>query len=160
MPKKVAVPVAAMRILKTNTCPSLSGRSELKYHIGIGVGGEILLRVVANSNSGQFNSEWVTLTLIEHLLSEHPATTPMTAAVLRPVFRRKSSNSPAFLFAALFAESIVLPGAGKDSGYLLGDIEAFKHAVSALDTRDNPLDVATDVPVASAKGKRRHKEPA
>ncbi|MBS1144272.1 MAG: hypothetical protein H6R14_1678 [Proteobacteria bacterium] len=132
MPEKDVTPVAPMRILKTNCCPSLSGRSELTYHIGCNAEGEVQFRVVGNSGSGQFNSDAVSFSQIRKLLSDCPADKPMTSTVLRPAFRGKSSNSPAFLFAALKAELIVLPGSNKDSGYTMGDIEVFRHEMNVL----------------------------
>lgn len=139
MPEEQIVSPAPMRILKINTCPSLSGRSQLTYHIGCNAEGEIQFRVVGNSGSGQFNADIVSFNQIRKLLSEHPAERPMSSTILRPVFRGKSSNSPAFLFAALKAESIVLPGTDKDAGYLLGDIEAFTQAMNVLMATDSPI---------------------
>lgn len=156
MPKKEAVPAVAMRILKINTCSSLSGRSQLTYHIGCNAEGQIQFRVVQNSGSGQFNADWIPLPMIEQLLSGHPKEKPLTSSVLRPVFRGKSSNSPSFTFAALLAESIALPGQDKEGGYLIGDIEAFKQAMSALIASGTHLETAV---VASPEvPKRKRKE--
>ena len=133
MPEETVVPSIPMRILKITTCSSLSGRSELTYHIVCNAEGEIHFRIVGNSGSGQFNTDAVPFNQISKLLSEHPTDKPLTSTAMRPVFRGKSSNSPAFLFAALKAESIVLPGADKDGGvYLIGDMEAFKQAMTEL----------------------------
>lgn len=163
MPSKGAVPAVPMRILKINVCPSLSGRSELTYHLGCDVEGDIHFRVAHNSGTGQFNSDPISLSLIEKALSEYPASKPITSAVLRPLFRGKSSNSPAFLFAALKAEGMLMHGAGKGSGYLLGDIEAFKLAISCLIASDANLEAGLAPVVADAtKGgrKSRSKETA
>lgn len=160
MTKKEVAPAVTMRVLKIATCPSLSGRSELTYHLGCNAECDIHVRVVANSGSGQFNTDWVALSLIEKLLAEHPTGKPLTSTALRPVFRGQSSNSPAFLFAVLKAESLVLPGADKDSGYLLGDIEAFKQAMSAVAAGDTNLAIAPEVPVETPKRKRSSKETA
>ena len=71
---------------------------------------QVHVRVVQNSGNGQFNADWVSLSLIEKLLTEQPADKPMTSRVMLPVFRGKSSNSPAFLFA-------VLQGRGSGEGW-------------------------------------------
>ena len=158
MPKKLVVPTAPMRILKIECFPSLSGRSQLTGHIGCNAEGEIYFRIVANSSSGQFNADPIPLATIEKLLTAHPADKPMSSRVLLPVFRSKSSNSPAFLFAAILAEGLVKVGTEKDSGYLLGDIEGFRQSVSALIASDTNLDAAvTTGPEAT---KRKRKEPA
>lgn len=154
MPKKEAVPPAVMRVLKIADTPSLSGRSQLTYQVGCNAEGEIQLKVSGNSASGQFNSDWVALSLIKKLLSEYPASKPLTSGALRSVFQHQSSNSPAFLFAALKAEALVLPGETKDSGYKLGDFELFKHAVSALIASDTNLDTAMTASPEIPKRKR------
>lgn len=146
-----------MRILKIGTCPSLSGRSQLTFNIGCDAEGDLHFRIVANTGSGRFNADWVAISLIEKLLSEHPASTPMTSAVLNAVFRGRSSNSPAFLFAALKAELLVLPGDTKDNGYSLGDFEAFKQAMSVLIKSDMKLE-AINVATPDTSKRKRGKE--
>lgn len=154
MPKKLAASVPAMRTLKINSCPSLSGRSTLTYRIACNADGDIYLNVLANTSSGQFNATPIPLSTIEKLLTTHPADKPMSSRVLHPIFKSKSSNSPAFLFAAILAEGLVTAGVEKDSGYAIGDIVGFKQAMSALITSDTNLDAAAspDVP------KRKRKE--
>ncbi len=147
MSEEAVVPSIPMRILKINTCPSLSGRSELTYHIFCNAEGEIHFRIVGNSGSGQFNADAVPFNQISNLLSEHPTDKPLTSTAMRAMFRGKSSNSPAFLFAALKAESVVLPSADKEAGYLLGDIEAFKQAMTALIASESSIaDTPADKP--------------
>lgn len=150
MPKKKAVPVLAMRILKIGTSSSISGRSQLTYHIVCNAEGDIQIKVVANSGSGQFNADPIPLATIKKLLTAHPSDKPMSSRVLQPVFKSKSSNSPAFLFAAILAEGLVKAGAKKDSGYTLGDIEAFRQSVSALIASDTNLAAAVTVVPALA----------
>ncbi len=155
MPKKEAVPVVQIRVLTINTCSSLSGRSELTYHVGCNADGDIHFRVAANTGSGQFNADWVALSLLEMLLSAKAKDKPLTSGVLRSVFKHRSSNSPAFLFAALKAESLVLPSEAKDSGYALGDIEAFKRAMTALVASDTDLYAAVAASPDAPKRKRK-----
>ncbi len=160
MKKEVSPSGTLIRILKIGTCSTLSGRSELTYHLGCDAESEIHVRVVQNSGNGQFNANWVSLSVIEKLLTQHPADKPMTSRVMQPVFRGKSSNSPAFLFGSLKAEGLVKAGDGKDSGYLLGDIEAFKQAMSALIAAGADLAVAADASSEPVKKKRSAKEGA
>jgi hypothetical protein len=160
MKKEASKSDLPIRVLKIGTCSTLSGRSELTYHLGCNAESEIHFRVVQNSGNGQFNANWVSLGVIEKLLIQHPADKPMTSRVLLPVFRSKSSNSPAFMFVSLKAEGLVMAGAEKDSGYLLGDIEGFKHAMAALIAAGADLGVATDAPSEPVKKKRAAKETA
>lgn len=105
------------------TARSLSNLSELTYEIGL-LDQAIHIRVTANTGKGQFNKDWISLELIEPLITN--AGTPMYSSVLRPAYAGKSSNSPAFLFACLLAEGVVIHSGIKDGGYLVGDISAFK----------------------------------
>ena len=152
-----AVPEAlppAVRILKVATCPSLSGRSTLTYHLGGDAPDNLKFRVTANSGSGQFNADWVALAAIRKLLDQHPADKPLTSALLKPVFRGRSSNSPAFLFAVLKAEGLVKAAAEKDEGYLTGDFDAFQAEASALIAAGTDLAVASESPTEPPKKKR------
>lgn len=160
MTKKEAVPEMPIRILKIGTCSTLSSRSVLTYHLGCNAATEAYVRVVQNSSSGQFNADWVALSLIEKLLTGQPADKPMTSRILLPVFRGKSSNSPAFLFAVLKAEGLVKAGAEKDSGYLLGDIEGFREAVAALIAAGADLNASPATPPEPPKKKRPAKASA
>ena len=154
MTKKAATPETPIRILKIATCSTLSGRSQLTYQVGRNAESEVFIRVTQNSGNGQFNSDWIPLVTIEKLLTAHPADKPMSSRVLLPVFRSKSSNSPAFLFACLLAEGLVKAGAEKDSAYLLGDVEIFKQGMAALIAAGTDLTVATDTPSEPPKAKR------
>ena len=153
MTKQSAVPETPIRILKISSCTTLSGRSELTYHIGCNAESEVYLRVISNSGNGQFNADSIPLATIEELLTAHPADKPITSRVLQPVFRSKSTNSPAFLFACLKAEGVIKAGEEKDSGYLLGEIETFKQAMSALITVGTDLSTTPD-----ASRQRKQKE--
>ncbi|WP_223248468.1 hypothetical protein, partial [Sulfurirhabdus autotrophica] len=98
-----------MRILKTGTCPSCSGKSNLTYHIGCAVNGEsnctdessIQFRVFSNTGNGFFSKEWIPLEVILQVLSKVPSDKPLISYVLYPLFRGKSINTPAFLLAAM-----------------------------------------------------------
>jgi hypothetical protein len=50
-----------MRVLKTSTCPTLSGKSKLTYHVGCNPESEIHIRVFSNLGSGNFSKEWIAL---------------------------------------------------------------------------------------------------
>lgn len=150
----------AVRILKVGTCPSLSGRSTLTYHVGGDSIDNLQFRVVANSGSGQFNADWISLAAIQKLLDQHPVDKPLTSHALQPIFRGKSSNSPAFLFAVLKAEGLVKAAAEKEGGYLLGDIEAFTAEASALVAAGSDLAAASEPPPELPKKKRSAKATA
>jgi len=154
MAKKAVVQELPIRILKIATCPTLSGRSQLTYHLGNDTESAVHIRVVQNSGNGQFNSNWVSLSAVEKMLAGHPADKPMTSSSMLPIYRGKSSNSPAFLFAALKAEALVVAGKEKDSGYTLGNFETFRQAMSALIAAGTDLSAdTTSSPTKKRSGK-------
>jgi len=154
MSKKSAVPGTPIRILKTGTCSTLSGRSTLTYQVGCNAESEVQIRVTQNSGWGQFHADCKLLGNLEKLLTSHPADKPLTSRVLLPVFRSRSSNSPAFMLSCCMAEGLAKAGADKDSGHLLGDFGSYKNAMSALIAAATDLTVAADTPLEPPKAKR------
>jgi len=122
----------AIRILKVATCPSLSGKSTLTYHIGCTSKSEIQFRVYANSNAGFFSQEWVLLSSIQKAFDTSPSSTPITAFILYPLFKGKSLNTPYFLFSALKNEGLVQPSEIVKRCYDRIDPKAFIAEVKAL----------------------------
>jgi hypothetical protein len=94
-----------MRVLKKDTCPSSSGRSELSYQIGCNEEEELYFMVYKNSGKGFFNSGWQSLKSIMALLEETPY--PITGATLLPLYNRLSINTSYFLLVCLLNEGIV-----------------------------------------------------
>ena len=127
-----AVSSTAIRILKVATCPSLSGKSTLTYHIGCTAKSEIQFSVYANSNAGFFSQEWIALSAIQKLFDTSPSGTPITAFILYPLFQGKSLNTPYFLFAALLNEGLVRPSEIVKRCYDRTDLKAFMAEVKAL----------------------------
>jgi hypothetical protein len=78
-------PEANVRILKIHSCPSVSGKSTLTYHIGCTEEGDIQFRIHANTNAGFFSNEWLPLSTLQGALAK--STGPFTSVVLAPLFR-------------------------------------------------------------------------
>jgi hypothetical protein len=121
-----------IRILKIATCPSMSGKSKLTYHVGCKAESEILFRVYANSAAGFFSKEWVALTNIQELLGKVPDAKAITSFALHQIFHGKSINTPAFLFAALYSEGLVKPSTTTRRCYECTDGKKFFAEVKAL----------------------------
>lgn len=96
----------SVRILKTATCPSLSGKSKLTYQIGYDEKAGIEFKITDNSASGAFNQEWFSLKAIEASLDKAPKGEPVTASNFMSLFRKMSSNTPFFIFAAMLHEGL------------------------------------------------------
>ena len=101
-------PVTDVRILKTATCPSASGRSTLTYQLGCTPASDVVIRMWGNTRAGFFSKEWVSFAAIQRALSgKHEKS--LTSFALIALFKGKSVNTPAFLFAALRNEGLVKP---------------------------------------------------
>ena len=98
-----------VRILKIASCPSLSGKSTLKYQIGYEESAGIQFHITENSASGAFNPDWFALKAIEASLDKAPKGEPVTASNFMSLFRKMSSNTPFFVFAAMLHEGLFKP---------------------------------------------------
>jgi len=121
-----------MRVLATGTCDTLSGSSQLTYHIGSMPDGEIYLRVIANTGGGFFSREWIALADILRALEKRPEGKPITSILLNPLFRGKSSNTPGFLLAVLLHEKVIRSMQGKLRRHELMDPSVFTDKVQKL----------------------------
>ena len=154
MPKQEAVLTASPRILKRSACPSLSGRSELTYHIGCDEAGLIHLQLASNTGAGKLNTDWVALTAIEALIGENSGCSSLNSAVLRHLFQGKSRNSPSFLLAVLLAEAIVRGCLNGDDGYQLGDIAEFRQTVVTLASMSSDPAIPSNTHAEASNRKR------
>ena len=121
-----------IKILKNDTCTSISGKSTLKYQIGADADDAILLRITGSSGGGFFSNEWIAFEKIQDLLDAHPADKPITSIVLYPLFRGKSVNTPGFLLAVLAHEKLLIPMQGKKRSLEAVDLEAITEWVERL----------------------------
>jgi len=129
-----------IRIIKIDTCPNLSGKSTLTYHIGCNAESELFFRVYANSASGYFSREWVSLVAIQQAFAEVPAEGAITSYLMRDLFIGKSTNTPGFVFAALLAEGLVQPSSIVDRRYECTDGKGFFAGIQELVASDISLD--------------------
>ena len=84
--------------LRTDQCPSLSGRSTLTYELGNDPEGRLHLRVTHNTGKGHHNPSWVAYDAVEPLLM---AATTLSASALAKLFVGTSVNTAGFVMAAL-----------------------------------------------------------
>ena len=115
-----------MRILKVTSCPSISNKSILTYHIGC-LEKEIYIRLFENSERGLFSKEWLLLDQLE--LTEDRA---ITSSFVQGVFKGRSANTGGFLMAVLKNEELIKPIEGKSRSYRCADPAAFIAAIQAL----------------------------
>ena len=116
-----------IRILKKDTAPSLSGKSELDYTVACDATSEIMIRIEGNSGGGYFNREWVSFARIMELINQ--AEGPFNGYVLHSLFPRKSTNSSFFILAVLKNEGLLQQ---EKRCYLCGDTSSFTAKMKAL----------------------------
>ena len=90
-----------MRVLKTATCKTLSGKSTLTYQIGATPDSVVHLRITKNSGGGFFSDEWIAHDAVQAALKKLPKDTPISSYYLAHIFKGKSVNTPSFLLAVL-----------------------------------------------------------
>ena len=103
----------SMRILKTATCKTITGKSTLTYHVGASPDDEIHVRIYANDGGGMFSQEWVSFEAIQDALKDDREGAAITSVRLTSLFKGKSVNTPSFLLAALKHLKLVRPMQGK-----------------------------------------------
>ncbi|MFA7282537.1 MAG: hypothetical protein WC100_20815 [Sterolibacterium sp.] len=151
---KQVTPVVAtpnIRILKAGQCSSLSGKSKLTYHVGCDEGSAIYFRVHANSSSGYFSREWVSMAAIQKVLASVPADKAITSFVLQSTYVGQSGNNAGFLCAVLVAEHLVEPVPDKQRCYSCTDGKTFAEEMSALITSGVSIKVAEPVAKKAVK---------
>ena len=96
-----------IHIIKKHTCPSLSHQSTLTYEIGRTSNSDLLIRIIKNSGTGKFNSDWISVSTILDLIEKTES--PFNSSILTCLYERKSLNSAGFLLSALQKEELVQP---------------------------------------------------
>lgn len=119
-----------MRVVKIATCPSLSGKSTLTYHIGCMDDRAIYLRLAENTGQGNFSKGWIPLAQLAPLLESVEA--PLTAKLIRSLFDGKSVNTSGFFIAVLLAEGLLKVSENVIRSYFSGDLTEFRNGIQAL----------------------------
>ena len=130
------------RILKIATCPSLSGKSTLTYHIGCNAQSDIQFRIANNTGGGFFSKEWIALDTILNIFDQQPDNKPIVSLLLYPLFQGKSLNTPAFLLAVLKQEVLVCQLQDHSKHYERMPSDAFNSQMQQL--IQSKVDLKTD----------------
>ena len=102
-----------MRVLKTATCKTLSGKSTLTYRIGVTPDSTLHLRIAGNTGGGFFSDEWIPFEAVQEALQDDAEGAAITSIRLTPLFKDKSVNTPSFLLATLKHLKLVRSMQGK-----------------------------------------------
>ena len=123
-----------MKVLKTATCKTLSGKSTLTYQIGCTADSTIHLRIAKNSGGGFFSDEWVSLDDILRVLNDRPRESPVMSHFLTRILKGKSANTSGFILAVLTHLKLSRPLPKKKRVHELLDPQPFLDQVDKLMT--------------------------
>ena len=150
-----------MRILRVATCPSLSGRSELTYHVGCNEAGAIHFRLWGNTAAGMFSNTWFSMVEVSKLLSVPDG---LTSSALKPLWESTSRNNPGFTLALLQGEGLIEKSLDTRDTYKTANAASFLARVNALiasgvdlQEDDEPSD-ALPIAAAATPKRGRHKK--
>jgi hypothetical protein len=121
-----------IKILKTATCPTLSGKSTLTYQIGLSPESVVHLRISKNSGNGFFSDECLSIDSIVDTLKKRPEGSPVLSHFLTPLLKGKSVNTSAFILAAMTHLKLIRPLPGKKRQHELLDPMPFLEQVTQL----------------------------
>jgi hypothetical protein len=140
------------RILKVNTCSSLSGRTSITYHVGCAGAQDVCFRIWGTSGKGVFSKEWVSASDIQKVLSQHEC---IAAPSLLPIFKvGRSVNTAGYLLAVLREEGLAALSPDVPHKYVRVQSEAFVAEVAALIKKGVNL-VEAAAPASGGKTKTR-----
>ena len=117
------------RVLKIATCPTLSGKSTLTYHVGCRDNTEVLFRIYGNSGGGFYSNDWIAVSDIERVIGKQ---TLVSSTSIQPVCKGKSANTAGFVLAALKQEGWVARSTENPRQYIRTLSDAFAAEVKAL----------------------------
>jgi hypothetical protein len=124
---------SAPRLLCVKTCQSLSGKSDLTYHLGE-LKSEIYLRLFRNSGAGVFSKDWIPFNTI----SQGVPLTPFSTKAIAALIKSKSFNTPGFLMAILKEEALIR--AEKRLWQWAGEQDFLARIQKLIDKKKAPLD--------------------
>ena len=121
-----------MKVLKTATCKTLSGKSTLTYQIGCDPDSTVHLRISKNSGGGFFSDEWIPFEGILEVLKDRPDGSPVMSHFLTPLLKGKSVNTSAFILAAMKHLKLLRPLPKKQRVHELLDPKPFLDQMDKL----------------------------
>lgn len=142
-----------IKVVKIGNCSTLSGKGSLGYQVGCNTASEIFMCMSSNSGGGWFSTDWISLQAILSALDN--AHKPLTSYALQPLFKGKSVNTPAFLFAALKQEGLVAVDADNPRCHTALSPEHFIADIQKLIAAGTDLKVETIVSGKSIKKSTR-----
>ena len=124
----------SMKVLKTSSCKTLSGKSTLTYQIGSTPDSTVHLRIAKNTGGGFFSDEWIAMDDIQRVLKDRPKESPVMSHFLTPLLKGKSANTSGFIMAMLTHLKLLQPLPKKKRVHELLDPKPFLNQMEKLTT--------------------------
>ena len=166
-PTKYAPEKAEMAIVATLKAKTVTGKSDLTYHLGRDDIDTPYIRIFQNTGNGFFSNEWIAFTDIQVAINDWPEDQGITSMTFRKIFRGKSANTPGFLIAILCALGLLEPMSGKsrvhqacDPSTFLDSVKALQGGATTTGKKRSPRAKAKAAPKAIAKAKTPAKRPS
>jgi hypothetical protein len=131
-----------MRILRSSTVSSLSGRSELTYHVGCDDHNAIHFRLWGNTGAGMFSNTWFSMKDVSEHLSVPDG---FTSGALQPLWDSTSKNNAGFTLAILMGEGLIERSVSKPGTYTTANPAPFLARVNTLIAAGVDLDPADEL---------------
>jgi hypothetical protein len=142
--------IAIVATLKTKT---VTGKSDLTFHLGKDDADTPYIRIWQNTGNGFFSNEWLPLASIIEILEQQGGNS-FTSFVFDPLFKGKSVNTPAFLVAALLNEKVVAFDQGKKRKYVFVSAEKLLAKIDKASPRKTVKKAVKKTATKKAAGKK------
>ena len=114
--------MAEIRVLKTYSTFSVSGRATIQYAVGADETGEIYF-AIRGSNGGFYDARWIAWSAVNELLDTLPE--EFTTIPFAKLFTGRSANNCGYMGAILVSEKVIVRNKGRQRKYQVGDPKIF-----------------------------------
>lgn len=119
-------------VVRTSSCPSVSGKSTITYQFGVVGEGHLKFRITGNSGGGMFGKDWVPMVETIAILKAPENQEEIRAHAFRQLFLGRSINTQSFLLAALRHEGVVVVHPTKPRAYQVFEVKNFEDRMATL----------------------------
>ena len=144
-----------LRVIKSASCPTLRGTSELSYLVAVDAKEDLFLKLSSNTNRGHFSEEWIAYKDAKQALPLFD----FSSIPLRKLFKNKSLNSSGFLLATLLNLGIVEPALGQEGRFQTCDDSDFLKQISIAIKNGDFIDTVHTDPHTSVASSKPAKKP-
>ena len=144
-------------VIKVQKPRSLSGSSDITYHIGHDDQDRLHIRLWANSAGGLHSKHWFSLDQILEKIKAQPDK-PVTSSTVRPVCPG-SNNNGVFVLACLLSEGLLKPIPEAQHGLAPSDLAGFQKEMAGLIKQGVAIEIPDPVNQRNLPRTKRAKPP-